>query len=70
MIQSGGNSGYDMISRLLLVRYDLADFQLYDIYLRATYTTIPSTRGVQIPIDLVSSATDSFWQCIVLFKHV
>ena len=33
---------------------------LYDINLRATHTTIPSTRGVQIPINLVSSTTDSF----------
>ena len=31
---------------------------------------ILSTRGVQIPIDLVSSATDSIRQCIVLFKPV
>ena len=61
---------YDTIWRLLLVRYDLADCPLYDIYLGATHTTIPSTRGVQIPIDLVSSATDSFWRHVVLFKHV
>ena len=33
---------------------------LYDINLRATHTTILSTRGVQIPIYLASSATDSF----------
>ena len=32
---------------------------VYDINLGATATTILSTRGVQIPIDLVSSATDS-----------
>ena len=32
---------------------------LYDINLEATHTTIPSTRGVEIPISLVSSATDS-----------
>ena len=32
---------------------------LYDINLGATATTILSIRGVQIPIDLVSSATDS-----------
>ena len=61
---------YDMIWQLSLVRYDLVDYPLYDIYLRATHTTIPSTRGVQIPIDLVSSATDSFWRRVVLFKHV
>ena len=51
---------YDMIWQLLLVRYDLVDCSLYDIYLGATHTTIPSTRGVQIPIDLVRSTTDSF----------
>ena len=33
---------------------------LYDINLGATHTTILSTRGVQIPIYLASSATDSF----------
>ena len=32
---------------------------LYDINLGATTTTILSIRGVTIPIDLVSSATDS-----------
>ena len=45
------------------VRYDLqASFLsvLYDINLGATHTTILSTRGVQIPIYLASSATDSF----------
>ena len=35
-------------------------FTLYDINLGATHTTILSTRGVQIPIYLASSATDSF----------
>ena len=34
-------------------------FLLYDIYLRATTTTTTSIRGVQIPIYLVTSATDS-----------
>ena len=43
---------------------------MYDINLRATHTTIPSTRGVQIPIDLVSSATDSIRRLVVLFKPV
>ena len=43
---------YDMIWRL-----DCAI--LYDINLGATHTTILSTRGVEIPISLVSSATDS-----------
>ena len=67
---------YDMIWRFLLascVQYDLvAPFLgfLYDINLRATYTTIPSTRGVQIPIDLVSSAMDSIRRCVVVFKTV
>ena len=70
------NTMYDMILRLLLasrVRYDLvAHFLgfLYDINLKATYTTIPSTRGVQIPIDLVSSTTDFIWRCVVVFKAV
>ena len=61
---------YDTIWRLLLVRYDLVDCPLYDINLGATHTTTPSTRGVQIPIDLVSSTTDSFWRRVVLFKPV
>ena len=61
------------------VRYDLARFSrtirsgdvlVYDINLRATHTTIPSTRGVQIPIDLVSSTTDSIRRLVVLFKPV
>ena len=43
---------------------------LYDINLGATSTTILSTWGVTIPIDLVSSATDSIRRCIVLFKLV
>ena len=34
------------------------------------HTMILSTRGVQIPIDLVSSATDSIRQRVVLFKPV
>ena len=51
------------------IRSDGFDYGLlYDINLRATHTTIPSTRGVEIPISLVSSATDSIWQCIVVFK--
>ena len=67
---------YDMIWRLLLlslVRYDLVALSidlLYDINLRATHTMIPSTRGVEIHISLVSSATDSIWQCVVVFKTV
>ena len=41
---------------------------LYDINLRATTTTIHRIRGAQIPIDLVSSATDSYRRSVVLFK--
>ena len=68
---------YDMISRLSYVRYDLTSLLctirsgtsfVYDIHLRATATTIHSIRGVQIPIDLVSSATDSNRRSVVLFK--
>ena len=43
---------------------------VYDINLRATHTKILSIRGVMIPIYLVSSATDSIRQRIVLFKPV
>ena len=43
---------------------------VYNINLRATTTMILSIRGVMIPIDLVSSATDSIRQCVVLFKPV
>ena len=65
--------------RRLPVRYDLGVFLctirsrvsfVYDINLGATTTTILSTRGVQIPIYLVISATDSFRQSIVLFKSL
>ena len=41
---------------------------LYDINLGATHTTIPSTRGVEIPISLVSSATDSIQRCVAVLK--
>ena len=59
---------YDMISRFVCVRCDLASCLctirssgslMYDINLGATATMILSIRGVQIPINLVSSATDS-----------
>ena len=43
---------------------------MYDINLGATATTILSIRGVQIPIYLASSATDSFKLRVVLFKPV
>ena len=68
---------YDTISRLVCVRYNLAsclstirslDSVLYDINLGATATTILRMRGVQIPIDLVSSTTDSYGRSVVLFK--
>ena len=70
---------YDMISSLVRVRYDLESCSctiqslgslLYDINLGATATTILRIRGVQIPIDLVSSATDSYRQSVVLFKQM
>ena len=61
---------YDTILLLSCVRYYLAFDLLYDINLGATATTILSTRGVTISIDLVSSATDSSRQCVVLFKTV
>ena len=68
---------YDTILRLIPVRYDPGPDSgaiwscgcfLYDINLRATATTILRIRGVQIPIDLVSSATDSYRRSVVLFK--
>ena len=48
---------YDLESCLAMIR-SLSSF-LYDINLGATATTILRIRGVQIPIDLVSSAMDS-----------
>ena len=68
---------YNTISRLFYVRCDLESGSctiqflgsfMYDINLGATATTILSIRGVQIPIDLVSSAMDSSRQSVVLFK--
>ena len=59
---------YDTISLFSLVRYNLVVFPcmiqscssfMYDIDLGATTTTTLGIRGVQIPINLVSSATDS-----------
>ena len=55
---------------LQLVQFYLAVISLYDINLRATTTTILSTRGVMIPIYFVRSATDYNRWCIVLFKLV
>ena len=60
-----------------LVRYNLPVLSrtiwsfgsfLYDINLGATATTILRIRGVQIPIDLVNSAMDSYRRSVVLFK--
>ena len=56
---------YDTIWRYLVVvsctiRSDgFFGYNLYDINLGATHTTILSIRGVQIPIYLVRGATDS-----------
>ena len=52
------------------VRYDLAVLTVYNINLRATNTTILSTRGVTIPIWFVSGTTDSIRWHVVLFKPV
>ena len=57
---------YDMILRLVdgvsctIGSEGFDSVTLYDINLRAMHTTILSIRGVQIPIYLVRSATDSF----------
>ena len=68
---------YDTISGLVRVRYNLWSCSrtirscgslLYDINLGATTTTIHRIGGAQIPIDLVSSATDSYRRSVVLFK--
>ena len=65
--------------RRLPVQYDLRVFLrtirsrvslVYDINLGATATKILSTRGVQIPIYLVTSTTDSFRRSVVLFKSL
>ena len=70
---------YDTIWWFLVVWYDLVVSLrtiwspgrcVYNINLRAMHTTILSIRGVQIPIDLVSSATDSIRRHMVLFKPV
>ena len=52
---------YNMILRLIPVRYDLMAEVLYDIHLRATTTTILSIRGATIPIDLVSLSSCVNW---------
>ena len=53
LFASGSFLLYDMIWCLTCI------VPVYDINLGATTTTILSIRGVTIPIDLVSSATDS-----------
>ena len=41
---------------------------MYDTHLRATYMTTSSIRGVQIPIYLVSNATDSLQRNVAVLK--
>ena len=41
---------------------------MYDTHLRATHTTTSSIRGVQIPIYLVSNATDSLQRSVAVLK--
>ena len=41
---------------------------MYDTHLRATHTTTGSIGGVQIPIYLVSDATDSLQQSVAVLK--
>ena len=41
---------------------------MYDTYLRATHMTTSSIRGVQIPIYLVSDATDSLQRSVAVLK--
>ena len=70
---SSHQSPYDTIWWPCFVRYNLTCLlgsSLYDINLRATHTMILSTRGVMIPIYLVSSTTDSIRRSVVLFKTV
>ena len=66
---------YDLAPWLVFLLYDTilglsGVVPMYDINLRATTTMILSTRGVTIPIDLVSSAMDSIRQRVALFKPV
>ena len=66
-IRSGSGSDSTLCT---ILSAEALGFVLYDINLRATHTTILSIRDVQIPIDLVSSAMDSFREHVVLFKPV
>ena len=70
---------YDTISCFSGLRYGLASCSctiqslgslVYDINLGATIMMILSIRGVHIPINLVSNATDSSRRSVVLFKPV
>ena len=70
MIWSNPRPVYNTICRSRPCTIHFESPSLYDINHQATTTTILSIRGVTIPIDLVSSATDSIRQCIVLFKSV
>ena len=78
-IRSCASPMYDTILCFSHVRYDLEScsctiwslsYFLYDINLGATTTTILRIRGVQIPIDLVSSTTNSYRRSVVLFKQM
>ena len=64
------NTIWQPFKQLFCVQYDLATFSMYNINLRAAHTTILSIRGVTIPINLVSSTTNSIRQHVVLFKSV
>ena len=61
---------YDMIWFEALVWYDLQTSPVYDINLWATTTMVLRIRGVKIPINLVSSTTDSSRKRVVLSKLV
>ena len=61
---------YDTIWSIFLGTIQTGGILLYDINLGATHTMILSTRGVTIPIYLVSSTMDSIKWCVVLFKAV
>ena len=55
-----GISSDNTILVVIYVQYDLAGPVLYDINLGATTMTSLSTRGVTIPINLVTSTTGLF----------
>ena len=69
--RSGSRALYDTICRPPTVYCNILQLSFCMISIsRSTSTTILSARGVTIPINLVSSATDSIRQCVVLFKLV